>query len=314
MNIYEKKTRETRKQISRLTAQQQQEIYDLYEGAIEGLVQKTRNSGDKSLTKGWALSYKKELKVVQRNLRVSINEQVRGSVTKAARIAVAAQEEMLLEMLNNARITTAITFDAFFSKVHENIIRDIVGGELYKDKRTLSNRIWSHSKSFEKDIQYTINEALLQKKSAKELAKDLETYIKSPAERSSEWGDAYPRLRNKKVEYQTMRLARTSINHAYQNATIQSSSMNPFVEGILWQSALQHGRTCELCIERHDQVFAIDDVPLDHPNGLCAMIPHITNSIDEVASELNRWAYGKETNKKLDDWYEEYGEYFINKL
>ena len=52
-----------------------------------------------------------------------------------------------------------------------------------------------------------------------------------------------------------MRLARTSINHSYQTASIQSSSMNPFVEGIEWWSARIHGRTCELCMEDMDKYF-----------------------------------------------------------
>jgi len=106
-----------------------------------------------------------------------------------------------------------------------------------------------------------------------------------------------------------MRLARTSINHAYQTASIQSSNINPFVDGIEWRSALIHGRTCELCIERHGQVFPKDDVPLDHPNGLCTMLPVIEKSLDQVAEELRDWVDGGD-NPILDGWYDNYGDYF----
>jgi len=109
-----------------------------------------------------------------------------------------------------------------------------------------------------------------------------------------------------------MRLARTSINHAYQTSSIQSSNMNPFVEGIQWRSAMIHGRTCELCMERHGQIYPIDDVPLDHPNGLCTMIPYIPKLLDEVATELRNWVDGG-SNPKLDLWYNEYGNYFAFK-
>src|SRR5690606_26010367 len=155
---------------------------------------------------------------------------------------------------------------------------------------------------FEKDIQYTINQAILQKKTAIELASDLEKFVKDPAKRGSNWWKAYPHLKNKQVDYNAMRLARTSINHAYQTASIQSSNMNPFVEGIEWRSALIHGRTCEVCMERHGKIYPIDDVPLDHPNGLCTMIPYIPKSLDEVAAELRNWIDGS-TNQKLDIWY-----------
>lgn len=62
--------------------------------------------------------------------------------------------------------------------------------------------------------------------------------------------------------------------------------MNPFVEGIEWQSALIHDRTCSLCEEMHGQIFPKDDVPLDHPNGLCSMLPVIEKSLEEAAEEL----------------------------
>src|SRR5690606_51094 len=101
-------------------------------------------------------------------------------------------------------------------QVQDNVVRDIITGNLYKDKKTLSQRIWRTGGEFEKDIQYTINQAILQKKSAIELAEDLEQFVKEPAKRDTDWGRCYPRLRNRRVDYNAMRLARTSINHAYQ--------------------------------------------------------------------------------------------------
>lgn len=47
-------------------------------------------------------------------------------------------------------------------------------------------------------------------------------------------------------------------------------------------------------------------------NGLCTMIPVIKKSLDNVASELKDWVNGK-SNKKLDEWYQEYGNYFALK-
>jgi hypothetical protein len=73
-----------------------------------------------------------------------------------------------------------------------------------------------------------------------------------------------------------------------------------------------HGRTCDLCRERHGQIFPVNDVPLDHANGLCTMIPYIPKSLDEVADELKNWLEGN-SNSKLDMWYNEYGEYFAFK-
>lgn len=311
--MYEKITKETRKKVSKITLEQQKQLDLLYQDAIKGLARTAKKSGDKTLTNRWALDYRKQLMQTRRELRAEIRKQVKTSTLAGAKAGSEGQQFILTEIFKRAGIETKASFTSMFSQVNDNVIKDILSGNLYKDNKSLSDRIWSHSKDFEKDIQYTINQAILEKRSAIDLAKDLEKFIKEPAKRGSDWGSCYPNLRSKKVDYNAQRLARTSINHSYQTATIQSSTMNPYVLGIEWESALAHGRTCELCRERHGKIFPKDDVPLDHPNGLCSMLSYIPQSLDSIAEELNSWAYDDETNHKLDGWYIEHGQYFINK-
>lgn len=311
--MYKKITKDIRKKVSRLTLEQQKQLSKLYDDAIKELARTAKRTNNKTLSNRWVVDYRKQLMATRRELRAEIRKQTISSITKSARIASEGQQLILTGIFDMAGIKTSASFSNMFSKVNDNVIKDIISGNLYKDNKTLSNRIWDHSKGLERDIQYTINQALLEKKSAIELAKDLEKYVKEPARRGSDWGKAYPNLRYKKADYNSIRLARTSINHAYQNATVQSSTMNPFVEGIEWESALIHGRTCQLCRDRHGKIYTADSIELDHPNGLCTLLPYIPQSLDDIGEELNKWAYDKEENKKLDDWYEEYGEHFINK-
>ena len=263
--MYEEIVKQQRKEVSRLTLKQQKHLLSLYKDAIKELSNKAKKSKDKSLRQRWVLDYLKELERVKKKINKEIEEQVKDATIKAAKIGTKAEQKIMGEIFELAGIDTGDHFTSMFSQVQDNVVRDIITGNLYKDKRTLSQRIWNHGEDFEKDIQYTINQAILQKKSAIELAKDLEKYVKEPAKRDSDWGRCYPHLRNKKVDYNAMRLARTSINHSYQTASIQSSNMNPFVEGIQWHSAMIHGRTCELCKERHGRVYPVKSVPLDHP-------------------------------------------------
>lgn len=312
MNEYEKISQETRKKVSKLTLEQQKDLLDLYNDVIKELAKKAKKSKSKSLSERWTLDYRKQLMKSRRELRVEIRKQVKASTIKAAKLGSEGQQLIMREIFAMVDIDPGDHFTTMFSQVQDKVVKDIISGNLYKDNKTLSQRIWNYGEEFEKDIQYTINKAMLEKKSAIELAADLEKYIKEPAKRGSDWGSCYPHLKNKKVDYNAMRLARTSINHAYQNSTIQSSSMNPFIEGTEWQSALIHGRTCELCKERHGRIYSKDDVPLDHPNGLCTMIPHIPKSLDEVATELRNWVDGG-NNIKLDKWYNQYGDYLAFK-
>ena len=59
---------------------------------------------------------------------------------------------------------------------------------------------------------------------------------------------------------------------------------NPFVKGYIWHADGPH--SCELCDERDGQFFTAEDLPLDHPNGMCSMEPYIdTSEIIDMASD-----------------------------
>lgn len=312
MNEYEKIAKEIRKRVSRLTLQQQRELLQLYDDVIKELAEKASKSKSKNLTERWVKDYLKELEKVRKELTKELNKSIKGYTTKAAKIGTEVEQQILSEAFKLAGIDPGDHFTTMFSQVQDKVVKNIISGNLYKDKRTLSNRIWNYTNEFGQDVQYIINKAILEKKSAIELAKDLQQFVKDPAKRPTTWGKVYPNLKNKRVDYNAQRLARTAINHSYQTASIKSSSMNPFVEGIEWRSALIHGRTCQICRERHGRIFPKDDVPLDHPNGLCTMVPVANKSLDKVATELKGWLDGA-NNPMLDQWYKKYGNYFAFK-
>ena len=312
MNEYERIALATRRKVSRLTLQQQRELLRLYEDAIDSLAVKITKSRDKGLTQRWLIDYKKELTRVKKELAKGINKSTRGFITKAAKYGTGTEQQIMDKIFELAGLDTGNHFTSMFSQVQDGIIKDILSGNLYKDNKTLSSRIWNISDAFDKDIQYIINQGILEKKSAIELARNLEKFVEEPAKRPWDWSKVYPKMINTQVDYNAQRLARTSINHAYQTASIQSSNANPFVEKIEWRSALIHGRTCNICRERHGQKYDKDKVPLDHPNGLCTMLPYIPKDLDNVADELKKWLDGG-TNQKLDLWYNKYGDNFAFK-
>jgi hypothetical protein len=312
LNEYERITRETRRNISRLTLQQQRAVLKIYDDAIKSISEQVKKAGNRTLSKRWLTDYQKEIKRTRVALARQLNQSISVYTTRAAKEAATGQSKIMALMFEKAAIDVGDHFTTAFSNVQDNVIRDIISGGLYKDNKTLSNRIWQATGDNKKDIETIIAQGITEKKSAVKLSEDLEQFVKPPSQRSADWAKVYPILKTKVIDYNAMRLARTSINHAYQTATIQSSQMNPFVEGIEWRSALIHGRTCQLCIDRHGQIFPKDDVPLDHANGLCTMVPYIPKSLDDVAEELNAWIYGG-YNPTLDSWYEDYGEYFATK-
>ena len=321
MNEYEVKALKVRQQVSKVTKEQQGEILKIYDNAIVGISEKMAKAKSGSVTEKFLLENRKEMKKVRKKIFDEINQTTKNGVATAAKMAIDNDIDSMTKVLKKSGVKVGQSYKSMFFGVQEKVVNDIISGDLYKDAKTLSDRIWNMTGNFEKDIQSVIAQGILEKKSAIELAKDLEDFVLPPAKRPATWGKAYPRLKNKAVDYNAQRLARTAINHSYQTATVQGSNVNPFVEGIKWRSAEIHGRTCALCIERANDdafglgagVFPKDEVPLDHPNGLCTMLPHVPQDLDTIAEELNKWIHG-EDNPKLDSWYDEQGEYFSGGL
>lgn len=304
MSDYQQLANDARTQVHALTAKTLREIDLIYAEVAAQLAQDTRGSFYAHRT----MAMQQEVEAYRKELAKAISGSVTESLTQAADIGAAVNQQAVLEIFAKAGIGVKPSFDDMFGQVKADIVQDIIGGGLYKDNRTLSGRIWTFTRKNQQDLQYVIATGIASGRSAVDLANDLQNYVKRPARRFVDWGKAYPRLNGVSAEYNAMRLARTSINHSYQGSTVKSSMLNPFVHGILWQSDQGH-RTCELCLERHGTIYPTDDVPIDHPNGLCVMVPHVPNSFDDIADSLRGWLDGA-PNDSLDEWFAKYGEHF----
>ena len=301
---YRKIVDETRKQKSELTKEQLKEVRNIYQSALDEISKDISKGGHKELRERFLIDYKKELKGYLKQLDKDLYETSDKGILKGSQLGIDMNNNITDEMFKTGGLDLGNHFNSLFSSIQDNVIKDIISGNLYKDNKTLSSRIWNYSNNTGKDIQYIISQGIAQKKSAVDLASDLEKYVKRSAKRSIDWGETYPLLAGREVDYNAARLARTSINHAYQTASIQGSYNNPYIDGILWQSS-NHSNTCELCISRDGVIFDKDSVPLDHPNGLCTMIPHMTKDLKEIGREIRDWANGvdNDSSEKIEEWF-----------
>lgn len=191
-------------------------------------------------------------------------------------------------------------FTDVFSRVQQTAVNELISGSIYENFAGLSERLWNYRGSFNRDISEVINRGIIAKKPAFDLAKDLEMYLNPDARKPWNWGRVYPGV-SRKVDYSAQRLARTSCAHAYQLALERSTRDNPFVEKYQWLVSNDHARICDLCLSRNGKYYAKGTLPLDHPNGMCTIIPVVRKSYDEIAVELADWANGA-ANPALDHW------------
>lgn len=209
--------------------------------------------------------------------------------------------------------------------VPQDIIANIVSGKLYSSDWEFSKAIWGVNNNTKGVLSDIVAKGIAENKPTYEIAKDLEKYVDPKLSKASRV-IKYPKYEKNpdgtfkkdangnripipgkygkfyfgKVDYNAQRLARTMVAHAYQQSIIETCKHNPYVEKIMWRSAMVE-RTCPLCESRNGQLYDLNSVPLDHPNGLCTFEAVLTKNLDKISEELADWVNG-EDNEQLDNY------------
>lgn len=312
---------EARKKQLKLTQKQYLEIKKLYKDIAKELEVKSSKANKGSLTERWLKDYQKAIEEQIKQLNKILYIKNKESIKTASEIASHIQLDFFSLINKKFDLGMDETFRTMFSKMPNEILAEMLNGGFYKDGRGLSERVWFNGKKVNGDIDYIINKAIAEKKSAYELAKDLEKYINPDAKKNFEWKKLYPNAGNKKVDYNAQRLARTSINHAYFLANHRSCEKNPFAKAMHWEVSASHydrqvkkwgEDICDIYAKSDDYGLGIGNYPIKgsdrfpHPNCLCVQYAVIPDSLEQIGSRLNKWINGA-SDSVLDNWYKEYG-------
>lgn len=316
--LYIKLLREAEETKLKTTKKMQREIRKAYKDVHIELKKNLEKATSGSLNERWLEEYVKSLEKEIEILNKNLERKLKKNIEKVVSAQVDSQLKFFNEISDRYGLELKPTFSSMFSTIKTNVIKELIHGDMYKDRKGLSERIWKDTNKFKKDINTILIEGIAQKKGSKELAKDLEKYVNPDAAKDWNWIKVYPGC-NQKVDYNAQRLARTSLHHAYQQALKRSCDSNPYVDGIKWLNSNSH-RVCDLCKSRHGKIyqslknegdFTTEEVPIDHPNGMCTLVPVVTKSMENIGKELRNWLDGS-NNKMLDAWFKTYGHEYGN--
>lgn len=208
--------------------------------------------------------------------------------------------------------------DAAFSNTKAHAVKSLMTGQVYESGWSLSKRIWGDLEIVKREAYRVVAGGLAMNESAYEISNKLAQYVSPKAKKQWNLRDKdgkmiYPR----KVDYNAQRLVRTLTQHTYQQTFVGATKKNPFVESYTWIA--NGSRVCEICKARNGQVFKKDELPLDHPNGMCVMQPNVDEDalVDKLADWINSDAG---TFPEIDNFAKELGyspigdvQSFINK-
>lgn len=283
-----------------ITKAQQKQIKKLYQDVAQDIKSEAKSLKGKTnvssiLRKQQLRELEKQIDVEVKKISTELQDVTVKGVTDVAQATVEETTKNLSQL--------GFKIEGIMTHVPTEVVRNITTGQVYKDGHNLSKRIWGIEKKTIQDIHTVIAQGIAKDASVYEIAKDLEKYVNPSAAKSWDWSKVYPGT-SWKVDYNAQRLARTLTQHAFQQATKACNDPNPFVTGYIWHSAMIHGRSCSLCMDRDGQFFTKDEVPLDHPNGLCTILPYVDQKLSDIANQIAYWVEApKGTCPEIDNFW-----------
>lgn len=295
----------------------------------EGIRVKITNEQAKQIKKLYrelANEYKKELNVIATKSNISSimrTQYLNDFVKELERDIEILNKNIKTEIKSNMlRVAKAVVedsivldkkmgFSGIFTKqfyIPQDVVAIVTSGKLYEGKWTLDKAIWGDSQKKINDINSIVAKGIAGNKSTYDIAKDLERYVNPRARKLWNWSKVYPHT-SKKIDYNAQRLARTMVSHAYEEAFVESTKDNPFIEAYMWEAS-GSDRMCPICEDRDGQIYPKDELPMDHPNGMCTFSVVIQKSYEEIGRDIANWINGEgdsKLNRALDEYAEELG-------
>lgn len=275
---------------------EQEKILYMYGQAAQELGNRINYIGNKM--KRWQLMMlKDEINTNMKNIAGTLDEMYRTGMNE---ISGAVCNDMR-RFLNYVNVQNT---DKMMLGVPNQVVESIVTGKIYDKKWYLSDAVWATPKKAQMDAESIVARGLAENKDIFQIAKDLETYLVPNKKKMVSWSRYYKGVAGS-IEYNSMRLARTLSQHAYQQTFQTVNRYNPFVESYKWYIS-SNDRVCSICRDREGMIYPKEDLPQDHPNGQCWWECIMTDSMDGIANRLVDW-YNSPTGTDADlDLYMEW--------
>lgn len=282
---------------------QQKEIEKLYLEWADEIGKKAEELSHKNTPS--ALVQERQLKELKKQLEESskkvaneVYSKIKSNMYKASDAVVGCNAEWMKSLgfdENEANV--------MFTNVPDSTVRNLVTGQIYDSGWSLSKAIWGDNEKTLKDIYKIVAKGVSENKTAYDIAKELESYVNP--NKKLPWntnGKDGVRIYKKKVDYNAQRLARTLVQHSYQQSFIATTKDNPFVQDYVWLS--NGSRVCPICKARNGKHFSKDKLPMDHPNGMCVMVPSVSPN---MTKDLADWVKNPNKHPEIDKFAKKFG-------
>lgn len=291
-----------------LTKKQQQQIIQVYKKAYMDTINRgIKNAyGDSKAVKNLTAAYSQQIYDELLKVVMKYNSKVATDLADV-------NKQMMQLLMGDGYKQIKDQVDKLVDVVNADTVEQVIRGKLYEDRKGLDKRLWSCTNTSGEKIEDAVASCMAEGMSAADMAENLKQFAMgghhtwSRNKIREKLGSGYARKYSGGLDYESLRLARTTITHQAQIETINTRKVNPYMGGVKWHSNHEAGRTCDLCNSRDGHIFIVDkeDIPLDHPNGACWLEPvWMINgkeaTPEEIAKDMKAWANGEKNSGAMN--------------
>lgn len=291
-----------------LTKYQQQQIIQVYKKAYMDTINRgIKNAyGDNKAVKNLTAAYSQQIYDELLKVVMKYNSKVANDLSDI-------NKQMMQLLMGDDYKQIKDQVDKLVDIVNADTVEQLIRGKVYEDRKGLDKRLWSCTNTSGEKIEDAVASCMAEGMGAAEMAQNLKEFAMgghhtwSRNKIREKLGSGYARKYSGGLDYESLRLARTTITHQSQIETINTRKVNPYMGGVKWHSNHEAGRTCDLCNERDGHIFIVDkeDIPLDHPNGACWLEPvWMINgkeaTPEEIAKDMRAWANGEKNSGAMN--------------
>lgn len=284
-----------------LSMEQEKQILNVYKKAFRMISKKIKDCGNETVRKKVLQSYciqlYNEILPLVKSTNSTLSRQIINANSQMIQ-ELGGEDSSFLEAVNKSVDIT-----------NRNVVNQIISGQLYMDGKSLDRRLWNIVNRSGERLDAAIASCIAQGQNAAEMSKTISEFAKKGhkvwdrGKIREKLGSSYAsKYGNSGLDYEALRLARTTINHQAQISMLRSSNVNPYMTHVRWRSSHTAGRTCDLCISRDGTIFEVGKCPLDHPNGMCFLEPMysikggkpgtLQEKWNEIVEDMRKWGKG----------------------
>jgi hypothetical protein len=191
--------------------------------------------------------------------------------------------------------------------VNNRLIANMLN-RVWQDGYTFSERVWKVGSDYQEQIKRLVASGVAQGRGTIKIAKDIQTYVnKGRAGLPIEYGNAkFGDVIAKKVDWRALRIARSELGAAMQEATLEQGLNNPAALDLFdWFRINTQIHDCECPALAAGSPYKAADVPArPHSNCMCQIRARLRD-LNTVVADIAKWHNGEQVGY-LDEWYARY--------